>query len=92
MQLELIERSTVDYLQAVREALASLGELPGGVKYQGSRYIVRVLWALEIAFRAGLGPLRAIDMAAIICDFGNDLVTGQNVAHFGMVHLGREIW
>jgi hypothetical protein len=46
-----------DYGQATQEAINSLGQMSKGIKLQKSDYIVRVLWSLDVAFQAGLGPL-----------------------------------
>jgi GTPase SAR1 family protein len=77
-----VDYRSADYDGATQEALKSLGQMPKGVKLQKSEYIVRVLWALEIAFQAGLGPLRASDIARIITNYGKEPVTASNVAHF----------
>lgn len=77
-----IEFGNADYKAATQDALKSVGQMPKGVKLQKSEYVARVLWALEIAFQAGLGPLRASDIARIICDYGKERVAGSSVAHF----------
>ncbi len=71
-----------DYGHATREAINSLGQMPKGIKLQKSEYSVRVLWALEVAFQAGLGPLRASDVARLIHDYGKEPVSASSVAHF----------
>jgi len=86
-QLRLFEIDDMDYgnanyQAATQDAVQSLGQMPKGVKLQRSEYIGRVLWALEIAFQAGLGPLRASDIARIIQDYGKEPVGASSVAHF----------
>jgi predicted kinase len=71
-----------DYGQATKDAVSSLGQMPKGIKLQKSESVVRVLWALEVAFQAGLGPLRASDIARLIQDYGKEPVSASNVAHF----------
>jgi hypothetical protein len=71
-----------DYIHALREATETLGKLPAGKKVHESKYVVRVLWALEVASRAGLGGLNASDIANVICIFGHEHVEATNVARF----------
>lgn len=71
-----------NYETAISDAIDSLGELPAGIKFQNSRYILRVLWVLEIAARAGLGALRASNIAELICEYTDDSVAAPNVARF----------
>jgi len=87
VQLELFNTDDVDYgnanyRAATQDAVKSVGQMPKGVKLQRSEFIGRVLWALEIAFQAGLGPLRASDIARIIHDYGKEPVSASSVAHF----------
>lgn len=82
-QLSLFGDAGADYGKALEEALDSLGDLPKGIKYNNkSRYVIRVLWALELASRAGLGPQRASELGIIIRTLGQEYVAGQNVAQF----------
>ncbi len=52
------------------------------MKVHRSTYLLRVLWAMEIAFRCGLTGLRASDLARIINQHGNGNVAAPNVAKF----------
>jgi len=81
-QLELFRSDAPDYRRAIEENAKLLGPLPQDVRIQKSRYVVRVLWALEIAFRAGTGPLRASNIATIIREYGGETVADPNVAKF----------
>jgi ABC-type cobalamin/Fe3+-siderophores transport system ATPase subunit/dihydroneopterin aldolase len=81
-QMSLFGIGDADYGKAIEEALESLGELPKHIKYGKSRYVVRVLWALELASRAGLGPQRAGELGLLIRNYGQEHVAGQNVAQF----------
>jgi predicted type IV restriction endonuclease len=71
-----------DYEKAIKEAIKSLGKMPQNKKLQDSKYVIRILWVLEVADRAGIGPLRASDIATLICDYGNEPVAPTNVARF----------
>ncbi len=92
------ESSGIDYEKAIQEAVNSLGSLPKNLKIQGSAYLVRALWALEVASRAGIGALRPVKVAEIIRRYGNILVEPTNVARFfreqkragDFTHLWRE--
>ncbi|HEY7419106.1 MAG TPA: hypothetical protein VH593_28245, partial [Ktedonobacteraceae bacterium] len=65
------KRSTEEaYKNAIEEAVRSVGPMPKGVKWQNSVNMVRVLWALEVAFQAGVGSLRASEIARIIHEYG----------------------
>jgi hypothetical protein len=81
-QKSLFASSDIDHKQSIQEAVESLGSLPTDIKVQGSAYVVRVLWALEIAFRAGIGPLIPTRIAEMICNYGNVQVEPTNVAKF----------
>jgi len=76
------ENLKVDQEKAIEQALKSLGAMPLELKYQRSTYIVHILWALELAFRAGLPAARASAIAEIINIYGKWEVFGPNVAKF----------
>jgi hypothetical protein len=84
-QLTLFKAETgeVNGLDAeIRQSLEGFIPLPREQSFGGSKYIVRVLWALELAARAGTGPLISADIARIIRDYGGVEVAGANVAKF----------
>jgi hypothetical protein len=72
----------VDEETSIKEAVAFVGAMPTDTKHDRSRYIVRVLWALEVAYHAGIGTRRAADITRIICKYGNERVERTNVARF----------
>src|SRR5262245_35338917 len=78
----LRDDNEIDFEGAIVEAAQSIGEMPMGLKVQGSVYIVRVLWALEVASRAGIGPLIPARIAEIICVYGGERVEQTNTARF----------
>ncbi len=81
-QLRLFGGHEPDIEETVNEAIGFIGALPLGVDYDDTRYMVPVLWALEVAFQAGLGSMRAADLTRIICNFGKDTVGPTNIARF----------
>ena len=68
--------------RAVSEACGALGAVPTGIRYQNSRNVVRVLWALEVAYRAGLGSIRATDIRKIVRWNLNEDVALAGIASF----------
>ena len=81
-QLPLFEESTIDLEQAIQEAVASLETIPVTLKGKKSSYIIPILWSLEIAFRAGLGPISPKDLAQIIRNHGQYFMTVRGVTLF----------
>jgi hypothetical protein len=80
-QMNLFGKVTDDEV-CINEAVDFVGAMPSDTKHEKSRYIVRVLWALEVAYHAGLGPIRAADVTRIIRKYGNEPVEPTNVARF----------
>ncbi|MCP4402280.1 MAG: hypothetical protein GY801_33870 [bacterium] len=82
-QMSLFSSASIpDSTKAIKEAIRSLGSMPRCVKFDKSSYVIRVLWVLEIAARAGLGALRASTITTVICDYGKETVAAPNVAKF----------
>ena len=81
-QLPLFEENTVDIEQAIQKAVTSLKPMPLGSKVRRSSYIIPVLWALEIAFRAGLGPISPKYIAQIIRNHAEEFITVRGVTTF----------
>jgi hypothetical protein len=81
-QMNLFGGFDIDINDKIREAIGFVGSLPIGLEFENKRYMVRILWALEVAYQAGLGPLRASDIARIIKNFGKEDVEATNVARF----------
>ncbi len=71
-----------DIEEKLIDAVGYIGELPLNIEYENTRYVVRVLWALEVAFYANIGPLRASDITKIIRNYGKEPVEPTNVARF----------
>lgn len=82
LQIPLREQEVPDYHRALTEAAASVGALPRHVRVGRSQYVVRALWALELASRANVGPQSASDIARLIRTFGGEEVAEPNVAKF----------
>ncbi len=85
-QMQLFGDHEPDIEETVSDAIGYVGELPIGLVYDSTRYIVRILWALEVAYQAGLGSLRAGEIARIIRKFGKETVEPTNVARFIRTH------
>lgn len=81
-QLSIFPIEAIDYEKTFKENAELLGPMPKDAKFNKSTYILKVLWALELAFRCGFSGLRASDIALIINKYGNDTVAGPNVAKF----------
>jgi hypothetical protein len=58
----------------------SLPRIRPDTEYAGTVWLPRLLWALEWANRAGLGPRSASEIAAILREHGDVDVPGTNVA------------
>jgi GTPase SAR1 family protein len=71
-----------DYSRLLEEASQALFIIPKNLKISKSTYLVRVLWALEVAFRAGIGSINASSIANILNRYGNFSVEPTNVAKF----------
>ncbi len=82
LQIPLREQETPDYHRALTEAAASVGALPRHLRVGRSQYVVRALWALELASRANVGAQSASDIARLIRTFGGEEVAEPNVAKF----------
>lgn len=98
-QLSLLSNTMPDYAKTFREAVDSVGPMPSNKKLRKSSYVIKVLWAMEVAFRCGITtPLRASDIAKIINEYGDGDVAAPNVAKFfrnqkrtgEYVHLWKE--
>ncbi|GHO53261.1 hypothetical protein [Ktedonobacter robiniae] len=81
-QMPLFEDETIDYEQVILDAVQSLGSLPKGLKTKKISYVIRILWALEIAFRVGLGPLQAKEIANLIRTYGKEYISIRSVVSF----------
>jgi GTPase SAR1 family protein len=81
-QLSIFPGSSIDYKKAVGDAIQSLGPMPNGAKVHKSTYLLRVLWAMEVAVRCGLTSISASDIARIINEYGGGKVAAPNVAKF----------
>lgn len=62
--------------------IEGMPKLPENKSYEGSKYVPRVLWVLEIARRAKIKPLCAADMSEIISKYAVVKVEAPNVAKF----------
>jgi len=81
VQLTLLGQET-DHDQAFRRAAQSLGAMPQGGKIRNSTYLLKVLWALEVAARAGVAPIRASIITQVINEYGGGSIEATNVARF----------
>jgi len=87
-QLRLFGEESIEYEPTVhdevllQDAVASLGLLPNGPKTSERSYALIVLWDLEVAFRAGLGPLRPKEIAEIANVYGSSRVAASRISSF----------
>jgi len=82
VQLSIFPELTDTTEQGFQKAADSLGPMPENTKVHRSVYLFRVLWALEVASRAGLSPIRASTIAQVINSYGTVGVEATNVAKF----------
>jgi len=81
-QIVLFGKGEYDENLAIRSALCHLPGIGDQTKINGSSYLARVLWALELAHRARLGPLMPSKMAELLQSWGGLQVEPPNVARF----------
>lgn len=75
--------------RALATARSTFPNLPPDLAIQGSPQFARVLWALGLAQRAGVEPLNASQIAAVVATYGAVQVEGTNIARFFRTSTGR---